>query len=170
MGETQITQRRCLVIETLPLGWMDLLQKNGVKRIILLLGLVLLVIPGCHKKKPTADSAQASAPAEAPSTPAEQSSAPLQSAPPPAQPVKALPPPPPSVAARAENYLRQNVPGDPDAFLSAELRNFVQMKHRLPDSFSEFASVRLDSIPRPPEGKKWVIDIANLQVKSVPSK
>jgi hypothetical protein len=86
------------------------------------------------------------------------------------QPAKPLPPPPPSVAARAENYLRENVPGDPDAFLSAELRNFVQLKHRMPESFAEFANVRLDSIPRPPEGKKWVIDMTSLQVKSVPAK
>jgi hypothetical protein len=74
------------------------------------------------------------------------------------------------VAARAENNLRQNVAGEVNASLSTELRNFVQLKHRLPDSFSEFASVRLDSIPRPPDGKKWVIDTANLQVKSVSAK
>ena len=74
------------------------------------------------------------------------------------------------MAARAENYLRQNVAGEVNASLSTELRNFVQLKHRMPDSFSEFASVRLDSIPRPPDGKKWVIDIDALQVKAVPAK
>jgi hypothetical protein len=60
--------------------------------------------------------------------------------------------------------------GEVDASLTMELRNFVQAKGRLPQSFGEFVNVRLDSIPSPPEGKKWVIDTANLQVKAVQSK
>src|SRR6266850_5830919 len=140
-----------------------------VKKTISLMCMAVLVFAGCHKKAVAPPSDQISATPEAPATTPEQASSAPQNTPAPVQtPAKALPPPPPSVAARAENNLRQNVPGDPDPFLSGELRNFVQLKKRLPDSFSEFASVRLDSIPRPPEGKKWVIDIANLQVKSVP--
>ena len=141
-----------------------------VKKIIALFCVAELVSAGCHKKATAPTSDQISATPEAPATSPEQAPSLAESAPTPTKPAKALPPPPPSVAARAENNLRQNVPGDPDPFLSGELRNFVQLKKRLPDSFSEFASVRLDSIPRPPEGKKWVIDIANLQVKSVPAK
>jgi len=128
------------------------------------------LLMGCHKKAAPVESAPAPAPAETSTATPETTPAPYQSFPVASQPPKALPPPPPTVAARAENYVRENVPGTPDAFLSAELRNFVQLKHRLPDSFSEFATVRLDSIPRPPEGKKWVIDTATLQVKSVPAK
>jgi len=141
-----------------------------VKKTISLMCMAVLVFAGCHKKAAAPPSDQISATPEAPATSPEQAPSLPESAPTPPKPAKALPPPPPSVAARAENNLRQNVPGEADPFLSGELRNFVQLKKRLPDSFSEFASVRLDSIPRPPEGKKWVIDIANLQVKSVPAK
>jgi hypothetical protein len=66
--------------------------------------------------------------------------------------------------------VRQAVTGDVDAFLTAELNNFIQQKKRLPESFAEFATLRLDSIPRPPENKKWVIDASDLQVKAVPAK
>jgi hypothetical protein len=59
------------------------------------------------------------------------------------------------------------VDGQPDAFLSEQLRTFIQQKHRFPESFAEFAMTRLDSIPRPPEGKRWVIDAASIQVKAV---
>jgi len=78
-----------------------------------------------------------------------------------------LPPPPPSVAARAENSLGLKVTGDIDPFLTSELQNFIQQQNRLPVSFAEFANLRLDSVPRPPPGKKWVIDRADLQVKAV---
>lgn len=78
-----------------------------------------------------------------------------------------LPPPPPPVAARAENSLGLKVTGDIDLFLTSELQNFIQQQNRLPVSFAEFANLRLDSVPRPPPGKKWVIDRADLQVKAV---
>ena len=60
--------------------------------------------------------------------------------------------------------------GEVDASLTMELRTFVQKKGRLPQSFGEFVNVRLDSLPPPPAGKKWVIDSANLQVKAVVAK
>jgi hypothetical protein len=78
-----------------------------------------------------------------------------------------LPPPPAVVAARADNYVRQNVEGQVDGFLTEQLRTFIQQKQRFPESFVEFAAARLDSVPRPPEGKRWVIDAATVQVKSV---
>jgi hypothetical protein len=83
---------------------------------------------------------------------------------------KPLPPPPPAVAARADNVLRPAVIGDVDPFLTSQLRDFVSKQGRLPESFSEFATLRLDSIPRPPAGKKWVIDVAGMQVKAVSTK
>jgi len=78
-------------------------------------------------------------------------------------------PPPPSrvVNARALNPVRQNVTGEVDAQLTEELRTFIQQKKRMPQTFSEFATVRLDSVPRPPEGKKWAIDSESLEVKAV---
>ena len=59
------------------------------------------------------------------------------------------------------------VTGDMDPFLTQQLHIFIQMNGRFPESFAEFATMRLDSVPRPPEGKRWVIDAAALQVKAV---
>lgn len=142
-----------------------------MKKGLFVLCVAVIATGGCHKKQPTtAVEPPPPQQAETPAAPSEPGAAPYVSAPVASQSSKPLPPPPPSVAARAENYVRQNVQGDPDPFLSAELRNFVEMKHRLPESFSEFVNVRLDSIPRPPDGKKWVIDTAALQVKAVSAK
>jgi hypothetical protein len=81
-----------------------------------------------------------------------------------------LPPAPPKVAANADNYVRENVTGTVEPNLTAQLRSFVQKYGRLPQSFTEFANRGLDSMPRPPEGSKWVIDAPNQQVKAVPMK
>jgi hypothetical protein len=56
--------------------------------------------------------------------------------------------------------------GDVDPYLTSQLKIFIQQKQRMPNSFTEFAHARLDSIPRPPEGKKWVIDGGAQQVKA----
>jgi hypothetical protein len=74
------------------------------------------------------------------------------------------------VTATAENALTENAAGEPDPFLTQQLRLFMQEKSRMPESFTELARARLDSVPRPPEGKKWVIDTATQQVKAVPAK
>jgi hypothetical protein len=74
------------------------------------------------------------------------------------------------VAANAENAVRENVTGKVDPNLTAQLRSFVQKYGRLPQTFTEFANRGLDSMPRPPEGCKWVIDAPNQQVKAVPMK
>ena len=79
-------------------------------------------------------------------------------------------PPPDYVKATAENALAANAAGEPDPFLTQQLRLFMQEKSRMPESFTELARARLDSVPRPPEGKKWVIDTATQQVKAVPAK
>lgn len=119
------------------------LVRAGASLKMLALGLsFVILLPGCHKK----DSASGD-PNGAGS----------------AQP---LPPPPMSVAANADNHVRENVSGEVDAFLTSQLKTFVSSKGRLPASFAEFAKSSLDSIPRPPEGKKWVIDAANVEVKA----
>jgi hypothetical protein len=87
-----------------------------------------------------------------------------------AKAAQSLPAPPPKVAANADNYVRENVTGQIDPNLTAQLRSFVEKYGRLPQSFTEFANRGLDSMPRPPEGCKWVIDAPNQQVKSVPMK
>jgi hypothetical protein len=134
----------------------------------LIAGLSVL-IAGCHQKTPS----DAGPPTTATTSPAAEARVAGQSganSPVPGAGTKPLPAPPPAVAGRADNYLRENVAGDPDPFLTGQLRTFIEQKHRMPESFAEFAMSRLDSIPRPPEGKKWVIDIAALQVKASPAK
>src|SRR6266403_2140247 len=99
-----------------------------VKKIIRLICLAVLLCAGCHRKSPAPSADQIPATPEAPSASPEPASSPNQGIPVSVQPSKALPPPPPWVAARAENSLRQNVAGEVDASLSTELRNFVQLK------------------------------------------
>jgi hypothetical protein len=76
-------------------------------------------------------------------------------------------PPPKYVTAAAQNAPADNVAGEVNAFLTEQLRIFIREKGRSPVDFAELARVRLDSIPRPPEGKKWVIDAATKEVKAV---
>lgn len=89
-----------------------------------------------------------------------------------AEPTAANPatPPPSFITANADNAIRQSVAGQPNPFLTAQLRQFMARKGRLPVTFFEFANQALDSIPRPPEGMKWVIDSSDGQVKAVPVK
>ena len=82
------------------------------------------------------------------------------------RPDKSLPPPPPAVKAFTQNAPAENVVGDVDPFLTQQLRIFIREKGRMPQSFAELASTRLDSIPNPPLGKKWVIDNATKEVKA----
>lgn len=76
-------------------------------------------------------------------------------------------PPPNYVTATAQNAPAENVAGEVNAFLTQQLQIFIQQKQRLPEDFAELARTRLDSVPRPPEGTKWVIDKTTRQVKAV---
>jgi hypothetical protein len=116
--------------------------------------LMALLITGCHKSAPQA-------------TPAPVSDAAASNASDPASPPP--PVPTPSVAARSENNLQQNAAGEVNDFMTRQLAIFIQQKGRLPVNFAEFANTRLDGVPRPPAGMKWVIDGATRQVKVAPS-
>jgi hypothetical protein len=141
--------------------------------ILSLLGAMVLL--GCKKKEMASSDTGATVPQ---SDPATQASPRAEGSAPEDQPIrivttekpKPLPAPPPYVAARAENALRQGIVGEVQPFLTEQLRIFVQKNHRMPESFGEFSNSRLDSIPRPPEGTKWVIDTASVQVKAVKTK
>ncbi len=123
-----------------------------------LLAIACILGNGCRKK--AAPAASTSESAAATNALAEGEGGPV--APPePAQP------PLHEVLARADDQSRQAVVGDVDLFLTAELQKFIQQKNRMPASFSEFVRARLDSVPRPPAGKRWVIDAASLEVKAV---
>ena len=74
---------------------------------------------------------------------------------------------PPSVAANADNSIRENVTGEEDAFLTTQLRTYLEKKGKMPATFTEFRRDALDSMPQPPAGKKWVIDRASRSVKAV---
>jgi PBP1b-binding outer membrane lipoprotein LpoB len=125
-----------------------------------LLALAAFTLFGCHKKE-----AEVANQAQNPS----DLGTPVKAAPD-GKAAEPLPPPPPKVAANADNYVRENVSGQVDPALTAQLRAFVQKYGRMPQSFTEFANRGLDSMPHPPEGSKWVIDAPNQQVKAVPMK
>jgi PBP1b-binding outer membrane lipoprotein LpoB len=125
-----------------------------------LLALAAFTLFGCHKKE-----AEVANQAQNPS----DLGTPVKAAPD-GKAAESLPPPPPKVAANADNYVRENVSGQVDPALTAQLRAFVQKYGRMPQSFTEFANRGLDSMPHPPDGSKWVIDAPNQQVKAVPMK
>jgi hypothetical protein len=107
-----------------------------------LLAVAVLVLFGCGKKN------EATTPQQSGETPAPGA------------------PPPKYVAAVAQNAPAENVSGEVNAFLTEQLRIFIREKGRTPSDFAELARARLDSVPRPPEGKKWVIDSATKEVKA----
>jgi hypothetical protein len=124
-----------------------------VMRTLLALLSLLIFVTACHKKDVTSAS-------QVPGSDATIAG----------QPTAPLPPPSKAVAANAENNVRENVAGEVDQFLTSQLKIFVQDKGRLPGSFAEFARARLDSIPRPPAGTKWVIDAPTQPVNAMPVK
>lgn len=162
-------------------GWIPRILGPTSKRamwkiVVFVLFLAASLLCGCHKKPAGGDPVSSSSDTAS----AEQSSEPVTAGPPDAaqsasptatpQPEKPLPAPPPYIAVRAVNVVRATVEGEVDAFLTAQLRSFVSQKQRLPRSFAEFTSSSLDSVPNPPEGKKWAIDGATIEVKSVQAK
>jgi hypothetical protein len=125
-----------------------------------------LLLGGCGKKSsPTAasDGSQQPQTSESTSAAASPNEAPVQS-----DTGKPLPPPTPTVLANTENTVRASVDGTVDPFLTSQLQIFISQNRRLPQSFNEFARQRLDSMPAPPAGMKWVIDSTDSQVKAVP--
>jgi hypothetical protein len=119
-------------------------------KIFLLLVCSAILFSGCNKKSATAETANPSA------NPVPQAGE-TKSGPPPA-----------FITANADNAVRENVGGQADPFLTAQLRQFIAKNNRLPTSFAEFAKKSLDSVPRPPAGMKWIIDSADGSVKSAP--
>jgi hypothetical protein len=52
-------------------------------------------------------------------------------------------------------------------FMTQQLHIFIQQQGRLPETFLEFASARMDSVPAAPPGFKYDIDRQTIQVKLV---
>ena len=61
-----------------------------------------------------------------------------------------------------------SVNGQVDPFLTSQLQIFISRNGRMPQSFTEFARQRLDSMPVAPAGMKFVIDSADSRVKIIP--
>jgi type IV secretory pathway VirB10-like protein len=125
-----------------------------------------LATAACAKKKSAAPEAAA------PSTAVENVAAPDSSAGPaanePAPIRRAAPAPPVPQAAPAQaSGVDEALVGAVHTFMTAQLRKFIEEKGRIPKDFSEFASSRMDSVPRPPAGMKFVIDETTQEVKVV---
>ena len=126
-----------------------------------------LATVACAKKKSAAPEAAA------PSTPVENVAAPDS----PAEPVanepapirrRAAPATPvPQAASLQASSVDEALVGAVHTFMTAQLRKFIEEKGRIPKDFSEFASSRMDSVPRPPAGMKFVIDETTQEVKVV---
>ena len=61
----------------------------------------------------------------------------------------------------------QPLDGPADPGMTEQLRIFIQERGRLPTDFGEFSRARLDSVPRVPQGMRWVIDPTTQEVKLV---
>ena len=130
-----------------------------MKRILLMIFLAACsaLFAGCNKNQ---DAGSANATSPAPASGAATRPAGAQSP-------AASAPVPKYISANAENAPAQNVAGEVNEFLTAQLKIFVQQKGRPPQSFAEFAAARLDSVPLAPTGTKWVIDATTVQIKAV---
>ena len=133
------------------------MKTRSMKNRIIPILLTALVAIGCHKKESA--TAVTTPPALIPDATNKTQAA--------ANTAKPLPPAPTYIVTKADNVVRQTVSGEVDLFMTGQLHIFVQQKGRMPESFTEFANTRLDSIPRPPDGTKWAIDTAAVQVKAV---
>jgi hypothetical protein len=121
---------------------------------ILIIGLATVA---CGKKKSTAPEAAT------PSTAAENVAAPDSSAEPVAnepapRPRRTAPAPIPQAVQPQARSVDEALIGAVHTFMTAQLKKFIEEQGRMPKDFSEFASSRMDSVPRPPAGMKFVID------------
>jgi hypothetical protein len=72
----------------------------------------------------------------------------------------------PEAPVQAENPPEDEF-AEKNNFLTYQLEIFLRDYKRMPKDFGEFANARLDSVPQPPPGKKWVIDESKKQIKAV---
>ena len=74
--------------------------------------------------------------------------------------------PQPNAASPAE-VPPEALVGAVHGFMTEQLHIFIQQTGRMPKDFREFASARMDSVPRPPPGMKYVVDTTTVEVKVV---
>jgi hypothetical protein len=131
-----------------------------MKVLIALILIGFLGWAGCSKK----DSPEAS---PTPSDAASAPSADLSPQSPAGAPAASRPPKPASAAPPQAQDVNQPLVGSVHDFMTTQLRIFIQKNGRMPNDFTEFASARMDSVPRLPDGLKWAIDEATQEVKVV---
>ena len=77
------------------------------------------------------------------------------------------PPATPAAESTAAAVAPTPVEGLVDTFMTQQLQIFIREQGRMPVSYNEFATARMDSPPLPPEGMEFIIDQATRQVKLV---
>jgi hypothetical protein len=135
-----------------------------MKSFLALVALAAFVSTGCARQDPPAAQAVQS-PAETPGTLPDNRPVDASTSVPGAHAKPATRAAAPLKAAEAKNAVP--LEGLVHVFMTTQLRKFIQETGRLPTDFSEFSSARLDSVPFPPDGMKYAIDYATLEVKAV---
>ena len=136
-------------------------MKTGALRLLLFFSLLVLV--ACSNEEP-----EVSAPME-PVLPVDATQPDPVAVSPPAVPAQAPEPIPQAAgtAPAAAPIPLQQLEGAVHPFMTSQLRLFVREQGRMPTDFSEFASARMDSVPFPPDGMRYVIDPATVEVKVI---
>jgi hypothetical protein len=73
----------------------------------------------------------------------------------------------PSAKSRPAKSVQERLQGSVHAQLTAKLRMFKAVKGRMPENFYEFSNTVGDSVPRLPDGMKFMIDPTDETVKAV---
>ena len=140
-----------------------------MKQSFIPLVLCVCVLCGCGKKDATSGQNKAQPTPEQtaqieseyilPATKAAPATPPTAARPSPAQPK-------PNVAQPVQP-IQERINGAIHAQLTVQLRMYIEKNGRMPQTFSEFANSAMDTVPRVPEGMKFVIDPVDKAVKVV---
>src|SRR5437867_4432862 len=122
---------------------------------------------GCGHKKPPAPKLSETASETTPevsndSVPPPAASAPAAVSPRPSPAAARTPRPAEPVRIESESLV-----GIVHPFMTDQLKRFIEENGRFPRDFGEFASTRMDSVPRAPEGFRFAIDRTTVEVKLV---
>ena len=128
----------------------------------ILIGLALFVFSaGCGKKSSGGVSGNSPAPTAGKADIATEDNAASAAAP------RRSPPVATEAAATPATSENEPLVGMVHDFMTAQLRKFIAENGRLPNTFSEFAQSKMDTVPRAPAGLKFAIDETTQEVKLV---
>src|SRR5438552_1634206 len=130
--------------------------------------MILLIAAGggCGHKKPPAPKVSETASETTPEVSNDSVPPPAASAP---ATVSPRPSPAPARMPTAEpvRIESESLFGIVHPFMTDQLKKFIEENGRFPQDFGEFASARMDSVPRAPEGFRFAIDRTTVEVKLV---